>query len=85
MVKALADRLAEVKFYILYLILQLTCLLQAFAEVLHEIVRKDYWGYGKEENLSNDDLLQIKYEVLFFDAGTYLYMLLGNKACSWVS
>ena len=36
---------------------------QAFAEMLHETVRKDYWGYGKEEDLSNDDLLQIKYQV----------------------
>ena len=27
------------------------------------MVRKEYWGYGKEEDLSSDDLLQIKYQV----------------------
>ena len=63
MVKALADRLAEVH-DMFHIISYLTDnLLQAFAEALHEMVRKEYWGYGKEENLSSDDLLQIKYQV----------------------
>lgn len=36
-------------------------LAEAFAEYLHEIVRKDYWGYASEENLSNEDLIKEKY------------------------
>ncbi len=36
-------------------------LAEAFAEYLHERVRKDYWGYQKEEALSNEDLIKEKY------------------------
>ena len=28
---------------------------------MHELVRKEYWGYAREENLSNDDLINEKY------------------------
>ncbi|MCU0445999.1 MAG: methionine synthase [Microscillaceae bacterium] len=35
---------------------------EAFAERLHERVRKEFWGYANEENLSNDDLIREKYE-----------------------
>jgi len=35
-------------------------LAEAFAECLHKRAR-DEWGYGREENLSNDDLIQEKY------------------------
>jgi 5-methyltetrahydrofolate--homocysteine methyltransferase len=35
-------------------------LAEAFAEYLHKRVR-DEWGYGRAENLSNDDLIQEKY------------------------
>lgn len=35
-------------------------LAEAFAECLHKCVR-DHWGYGREENLSNDDLIHEKY------------------------
>jgi 5-methyltetrahydrofolate--homocysteine methyltransferase len=35
-------------------------LAEAFAECLHKCVR-DQWGYGREENLSNADLVQEKY------------------------
>ena len=38
-------------------------LAEAFAEYLHEVVRKDYWGYSKEEELDADDLHKIKYQV----------------------
>jgi len=62
MIKALADRLAEVHLYN-FCTHFVTNSLQAFAEALHEIVRKDYWGYNQEEHLSSDDLLQIKYQV----------------------
>lgn len=36
-------------------------LAEAFAEYLHEKVRKEYWGYAPEENLSNEDLIAAKY------------------------
>ncbi|TPX37231.1 methionine synthase [Synchytrium microbalum] len=37
-------------------------LTEALAEVLHEDVRKLYWGYASDEALSTEDLLQIKYQ-----------------------
>jgi 5-methyltetrahydrofolate--homocysteine methyltransferase len=37
-------------------------LAEAFAEKLHELVRKDYWGYAKEESLGNEDLIKEKYQ-----------------------
>ncbi|MCQ1060058.1 methionine synthase [Photobacterium sp. DNB23_23_1] len=37
-------------------------LAEAFAEYLHEQVRKDIWGYSPEEDLSNDDLIREKYQ-----------------------
>jgi 5-methyltetrahydrofolate--homocysteine methyltransferase len=36
-------------------------LAEAFAEHLHEIVRKEYWGYAKDEQVSNEDLIKEKY------------------------
>ena len=36
-------------------------LAEAFAELLHFKVRKEYWGYASNENFSNDDLIQEKY------------------------
>jgi len=36
-------------------------LAEAFTELLHRRVRKEYWGYAPEENLSNDELLAEKY------------------------
>ena len=38
-------------------------LAEAFAEHLHELVRKDYWGYNKDEELDTTDLIKIKYPV----------------------
>ena len=35
---------------------------EAFAEVLHLKVRKEYWAYAPDENLSLDDLLKVKYQ-----------------------
>lgn len=37
-------------------------LAEAFAEKLHEDVRKDLWGYAPEEQLCTDDLLKVKYQ-----------------------
>ena len=36
-------------------------LAEAFAEHLHERVRKDFWGYAHEEKLDNDALIKEKY------------------------
>ena len=37
-------------------------LAEAFAEKLHELVRKDYWGYAKNESLDSEDLIKEKYQ-----------------------
>lgn len=37
-------------------------MVEAFAECLHQQVRKNYWGYAKEENLSNEELIREKYK-----------------------
>lgn len=37
-------------------------LAEAFAERMHERVRKEFWGYSNEENFSNEDLIAEKYE-----------------------
>lgn len=38
-------------------------LAEAFAEELHERVRKEIWGYGSNESLDAADLHKIKYQV----------------------
>jgi 5-methyltetrahydrofolate--homocysteine methyltransferase len=37
-------------------------LAEAFAECLHEKVRKELWGYAKDEGLDNDQLIAEKYD-----------------------
>lgn len=37
-------------------------LAEAFAEYLHEQVRKDFWGYEQTENLSNEQLIKEEYK-----------------------
>jgi len=37
-------------------------LVEAFAECLHMKVRKDYWGYATEENLSQEDIIKETYQ-----------------------
>ena len=37
-------------------------LAESFAECLHELVRKEYWGYSKDEALSNSELIKEKYQ-----------------------
>jgi 5-methyltetrahydrofolate--homocysteine methyltransferase len=37
-------------------------LVEALAEYLHEQVRKDYWGYAKDENLDNENLIREEYK-----------------------
>lgn len=36
-------------------------LAEAFAEHLHELVRKEYWGYSENENYSNEELIKENY------------------------
>jgi 5-methyltetrahydrofolate--homocysteine methyltransferase len=36
-------------------------LAEAFAELLHLLVRKDYWGYAPAENLNNQELINEQY------------------------
>ena len=35
---------------------------EAFAECLHEKVRKEYWGYTKDENLTNEQIVKEEYK-----------------------
>lgn len=37
-------------------------LAEAFAERMHERVRKEFWGYSKDENLDNVDLIKESYQ-----------------------
>ncbi len=37
-------------------------LAEAFAELLHQKVRKQYWGYSSDQNLSLNDLFKAKYK-----------------------
>jgi 5-methyltetrahydrofolate--homocysteine methyltransferase len=37
-------------------------LVEAFAERLHELVRREFWGYAPDEVLSNTDLLAERYQ-----------------------
>ncbi len=37
-------------------------LAEAFAERMHERVRKEFWGYAAKEQLSNDELIHEKYQ-----------------------
>ncbi len=37
-------------------------LAEAFAERMHERVRKEFWGYKKDEQLGNEDLIDEKYQ-----------------------
>jgi 5-methyltetrahydrofolate--homocysteine methyltransferase len=36
-------------------------LAEAFAELMHEKVRKDFWGYAEDESLKNEELIKEKY------------------------
>lgn len=37
-------------------------LAEALAEYMHEQVRKDYWGYARDETWNNEDLIREKYQ-----------------------
>lgn len=38
-------------------------LAEAFAEKLHEVTRREWWGYAPDEAFNVDDLLKVKYQV----------------------
>lgn len=38
-------------------------LAEAFAEKLHELVRRQDWSYAPDENITVDDMLKVKYQV----------------------
>ena len=37
-------------------------LAEALAEYIHERVRKEFWGYAEDEQLSNEELIKEKYQ-----------------------
>ena len=37
-------------------------LAEAFTELIHEKIRKEYWGFNRQENLSIDDMFQTNYQ-----------------------
>jgi len=37
-------------------------LAEAFAEKMHELVRKEFWGYSKNENFSSEELIKESYD-----------------------
>jgi 5-methyltetrahydrofolate--homocysteine methyltransferase len=37
-------------------------LAEAFAELMHEKVRKEFWGYASDETYSNEELIKERYE-----------------------
>jgi 5-methyltetrahydrofolate--homocysteine methyltransferase len=37
-------------------------LAEAFAEKMHELVRKEYWGFAKDENLTDEEIIKEKYD-----------------------
>jgi 5-methyltetrahydrofolate--homocysteine methyltransferase len=39
-------------------------LVEAYTEYLHLLVRKEFWGYAEDENLSVEELFKVKYEGL---------------------
>ena len=57
-------------------------LAEAFAECLHKRVR-DEWGYGREEGLSNEDLIQEKYRGIRPAAGYPAYPDHTEKGTLW--
>jgi Vitamin B12 dependent methionine synthase, activation domain len=53
-------------------------LAEAFAEKLHELVRKELWGYAPAEALSREDLLRVKYQVSLLRGRSNVSMVSDN-------
>jgi 5-methyltetrahydrofolate--homocysteine methyltransferase len=70
-------------------------LAEAFAEYMHELVRKDFWGFAKDEQLTNEDLIAEKYQGIRPAPGYpacpdhtekyKLFELLGNKETTGIT
>ena len=58
-------------------------LAEAFAEVIHEEVRKEYWGYSASEQFDTEDLLKIKYQGVRPAAGYPSQPDHNEKAIMW--
>ena len=56
---------------------------EAFAETLHEIIRKDDWGYASKENLTNEDLIKERYQGIRPAAGYPACPDHTEKATMW--
>lgn len=56
-------------------------LAEAFAEKLHEMVRKDMWGYAPQESLSVDDMLKVKYQVRLWRLGMHSAFFVLCHSC----
>lgn len=50
-------------------------LAEAFAESLHERVRRSLWGYAPDEALTAADLLRVKYQGTVYAMYTVLYII----------
>ncbi len=58
-------------------------LAEAFAEVIHEEVRKEYWDYSASEQFDTEDLLKIKYQGVRPAAGYPSQPDHNEKAIMW--
>jgi 5-methyltetrahydrofolate--homocysteine methyltransferase len=68
-------------------------LAEAFAEKLHQLVRKDFWGYAENETLVNEDLILEKYQGIRPAPGypacpdhtekALLFKLFGQRSPNW--
>ncbi|KAL3131106.1 hypothetical protein ABBQ38_000415 [Trebouxia sp. C0009 RCD-2024] len=58
-------------------------LAEAFAEKLHQIVRKELWGYAPDEDFSTEDLLKVKYQGIRPAAGYPSQPDHTEKATMW--
>jgi len=58
-------------------------LAEAFAEVMHTMMRKDLWGYAPDENLSAEDLIKVRYNGIRPAAGYPSQPDHTEKATMW--
>ena len=57
-------------------------LAEAFAEWLHELVRKEFWGYAREETLSHEEMIQCKYRgITSLRMDIQLALITRKKSC----
>ena len=54
---------------------------EAFAEHLHERIRKEFWGYKADEQLSNEELIKENTSVFALHRVTLLALSTLKKQC----